>query len=218
MPKIIRSQPLVERVIEELKEAVSSGRFGIDSKLPPEPELTLEFGVGRSTLREAVRVLTHNGILQVRQGDGTYVRSLPADGEPLARRLVHAKEEEVGEVRRLLEIEIVRLAAERRDEEDLENIRSFLRIRRQALVRNDADSLLDADIAFHCSIAWATHNEVLADLYRIFAKVLRRAMPNLWERAGEEPAAAETLHSRLVDAIAGRDATEATAAVSELLD
>ncbi|MDA8433011.1 MAG: FadR/GntR family transcriptional regulator [Nitrospiraceae bacterium] len=218
MPKIARPQQLVERVIEALSQAVSSGRFGIGTKLPPEPDLTLDLGVGRSTLREAVRVLAHNGIIEVRQGDGTYVRSLPADGEPLARRLQRAKATEVGEVRRALEIEIVRLAAERRDERDIENIRAFLEIRRQAIARSDSSAALDADIAFHCAIAWATHNEVLADLYRIFAKALRRALATLWLREGSEPSRTDDLHAGLLEAIAARDASGAVEAASELLN
>ena len=218
MPKIARTEPLVERVIGELKRSVSSGRFGIGDKLPPEPDLTRELGIGRSTLREAVRVLAHNGILEVRQGDGTYVRSLPADGEPLALRLRRAKANEVGEVRRALEIEIVRLAAERREEHDIENVRSFLEIRRQALARNDVESALDADIAFHCAIAWATHNEVLADLYRIFSKALRRALATLWLEKDSGPTRTDDLHVRLLEAIEGRDASAAVVAASELLD
>ncbi len=71
-----------------------------------------ELGVGRSTLREAVRVLAHNGILEVHQGDGTSVRSFPAAGEPLMIRLRRAQVREIQEVRRTLEIEIVRLAAD----------------------------------------------------------------------------------------------------------
>ncbi len=218
MPKILKPQQLFDRVIERLEHAIASGEYAIGTKLLPEPDLIRDLGVGRSTLREAVRVLAHNGILEVRQGDGTYVRSLPADGEPLARRLQRAKVTEIGEVRRAMEIEIVRLAAERRTERDLENIRSFLAIRRQALARNDAAAALDADIAFHCAVAWATHNDVFADLYRIFAKTLRRALAALWEKTDNDPSSAGELHARLVEAIASRDAAVAAAVVTALLD
>jgi GntR family transcriptional repressor for pyruvate dehydrogenase complex len=218
MPKISRPQQLVDRVIEQVERAIASGEYSIGTKLPPEPELTRQLGIGRSTLREAVRVLAHNGVLEVRQGDGTYVRSLPADGEPLARRLRRATVSEVGEVRRALEIEIVRLAAERHREEDLEDIRSFLAIRRQALARKDTAAALDADIAFHYAVAWATHNEVLVDIYRIFAKSLRRALPTPSKRPDSEQSLTEALHLRLVEAIEGRDAVAAAAIASELLD
>jgi GntR family transcriptional repressor for pyruvate dehydrogenase complex len=201
-----------------MEQAISSGEYAPGTRLPAEPDLVRELGVGRSTLREAVRALAHNGVLEVRQGDGTYVRSLPAEGEPLAYRLRRADVAEIGEVRRALELEIVRLAAERRNEKDIENMRSFLSIRGQAIARKDTVAALDADIAFHCAVAWAAHNEVFADLYRIFAKALRKALAALWERAGGEPSLTEQLHVRLVEAIAGRDVTGAVATASALLD
>src|SRR5271169_875714 len=119
MGSLIRRQQLVEQVIEHLNNVISSGTYAIGAKLPAEPQLMEELGIGRSTLREAIRVLSHNGVLEVRQGDGTYVRALPDSGETLARRLRRARVREVQEVRKTLEIEIVRLAAERHKEEDL---------------------------------------------------------------------------------------------------
>jgi GntR family transcriptional repressor for pyruvate dehydrogenase complex len=214
---VIKPQQLSDQVIGLLNEAIGSGEFAVGAKMPPEPQLSKELKVGRSTLREAVRVLAHQGVLEVRQGDGTYVRSLPADGEPLTHRLRRAKVSEIGEVRRALELEIVRLAAERHDEKDIENIRSFLEIRQQALARGDSDGALDADIAFHCAIAWATQNEVFADLYRIFAITLRHALAALWETKGGAPSLTRELHAQLVDAIASRDSQKAVAIASALL-
>src|ERR1700690_3528049 len=120
--QLIKRQ-LVDQVIEHLKAAIASSDYGMGAKLPAEPMLVKELGVGRSTLREAIRVLAYNGMLEVRQGDGTYIRALPANSEPLAYRLRRAKVREVQEVRRTLEFEIVRLAAERRRKRDLEQIR-----------------------------------------------------------------------------------------------
>ncbi len=217
MPRVTRPQQLADQVIDLLKGAISSGEYSVGDRLPTEPQLAEKFGVGRSTIREAVRVLAHNGMLEVRQGDGTYVRTLPADGEPLLRRLRRAEISEIGEVRRALELEIVRLAAERRSEEDIHNIRGFLEIRQQALARDDVSGALDADIAFHCSIAWATHNEVFADVYRIFAITLRRALAALWETEEGVPAQAGDLHTQLVEAIVDRAPEQAAVVASALL-
>ncbi|HAM50318.1 MAG TPA: hypothetical protein DCP92_06345 [Nitrospiraceae bacterium] len=84
--RLIKKQ-LVDQVIEHLKNVIASGKYGIGAKLPTEPYLMEKLGVGRSTLREAVRVLAHNGMLEVRQGGGTYVSALPDDAEPFAHRL-----------------------------------------------------------------------------------------------------------------------------------
>lgn len=126
MTRLIKRQ-LTDQVIEHLEQGIISGRYGMGAKLPAEPQLMEELGVGRSTVREAIRMLAHNGILEVRQGDGTFVRTLPSAGEPLPRRLQRAKVREVHEVRLALELEVVRLAAKRRGKRDLGRIRLFLK-------------------------------------------------------------------------------------------
>ncbi len=221
MSSLIRRQQLVEQVIEHLNNAISSGSYIIGAKLPAEPQLMEELGVGRSTIREAIRVLAHSGVLEVRQGDGTYVRALPASGEPLALRLRRARFRETQEVRRMLEIEIVRLAAERHREEDLHVIRGCLDLRQEALVRGDFTAALDADIKFHCAVAEATGNTVLSDLYRAFALNLREALATRWEVAESDPSGTEDMHGlhiRLLDAIAVYDTAEAVKTTITLLD
>lgn len=217
MERIIKQQ-LVDQVIGHLKNAVASGEYAIGARLPAEPRLMEELGVGRSTLREAVRALAHNGIVEVRQGDGTYVRSLPAAGETLSGRLRRAKVGEVQEVRRALELEIVRLAAERRKGEDLRRMRAHLEVRREALAGNDLPAALEADIAFHCAVAGAAGNRVLADLYRTFALTLRDALSALWDVSVSSPADTDDLHAGLMEAIAARDVRRAAAAAVSLLD
>ena len=214
----IKPSQLTVQVIEHLQRAISVGEYAIGSKLSTEPLLMKELGVGRSTLREAIRVLAHNGVLEVRQGDGTYVRSLPSHREPLAQRLRRARVREVNEVRSTLELEIVRLAAERRKESDLERMRGFLKARQDALSGNDAAAALDADIAFHCAVADAAGNEVLADLYRIFALTLREALAVLWDADDGKASETADLHNRLVAAIEARDASQAVATATAMLD
>lgn len=216
--KQLMKRQLVDQVIEYLKTAIASGDYGMGAKLPAEPKLVEELGVGRSTLREAIRVLAYSGMLEVRQGDGTYVRALPANSEPLAYRLRRAKVREVLEVRRALEFEIVRLATERRRKKDLEQIRRHLKERHKALLRKDIPTALDADISFHCAIAGAAGNEVLADVYRTFALSLRKALETVWDGADTNPNDIEELHNQLLKAIEARDVTQAMSTITALLD
>ena len=207
---------LVDHVIEQLQQQLSLGELQPGAKLPPEPELMAQLGVGRSTLREAVRVLAHAGLLDVRQGDGTYVRAAPA-GEPLDRRLRRAHVLEVYEVRHALEIEAARLAAERRDDADLAALRRSLDRRAAAVAAGDQAAFLDADLDFHTRVAIATKNGVLADLYRIFARANREA----WRDIITDPAPrADTaaLHTQLYQAIARRDPREAMRVTAEHID
>jgi len=157
-------------------------------------------------------VLAYNGMLEIRQGDGTYVRAFRVDSEPLTYRLRNAKAREVQEVRRALELEIVRLAAERRRKKDLEHIRRHLKERHQALLRKDIPTALTADIAFHFAVTAAAGNEVLSDVCRTFALSLRRALETVWDGADSNPNETEELHHRLFEAIKARDAAQAMSA------
>ena len=125
---------------------------------------------------------------------------------------------EVQEVRRVLETAVVRLAAIRRTEPDLALIRGHLDARRDAAARGDMASALAADTAFHTSIAESAGNEVLAELYRAFARTLSEALKGQWETGKAGPSETEALHDRLLYAIAGHDADSAASITNELLD
>ncbi|MCS6887096.1 MAG: FadR family transcriptional regulator [Chloroflexus sp.] len=210
----ITRQRLVEQVIEYLRQQLSAQAYPVGSRLPPEPQLMAQLGVGRSTVREAIRALAHEGLLEVRQGDGTYVRAA-AVAEPLAARLRQAKVNEVHEVRRALELEVVALAAERRADDDLAVIRQWLAARSAALANGDTATALHADIELHCAIARATHNPILSDLYRMFATTLRDALGVLWDAAA--PASDDRSHADLVAAIEAGDAAMAVAVTRQIL-
>lgn len=207
-------QRLVEQVIEHLRQQLKTQTYPVGSRLPPEPQLMAQLGVGRSTVREAIRALAHEGLLEVRQGDGTYVRAT-AVAEPLAARLRQAKVQEVHEVRRALELEVVALAAERRNDDDLAEIRRWLAARSAALTNGDTATALAADIELHCAIARATHNPMLSDLYRMFAVALRDALGVLWDAAA--PAVDDRSHVDLVAAIAAGDAATAVTVTRQIL-
>lgn len=215
---MIKKQQLVDQVIEYLSNMIASGTYKIGDRLPTEPKLMEGLGVGRSTLREAIRALAHKEILDVRQGDGTYIRSFPSSGESLKQRLRRAKVEEVQAVRRTLELEIARLAAIHHKKEDLKRILGHLKSRRAARERNDIPALLDADISFHCALAEATGNAVLADLYRTFALSLREALQTLWDALDHDQSKIAALHDDLFEAVKSGDAAGAVSITLALLD
>jgi len=70
-----RRSGLVDQVIDQLRQAIADGEWPVGQRIPAEPELVAALGVGRNTVREAVRALSHAGLLEVRQGDGTFVRA-----------------------------------------------------------------------------------------------------------------------------------------------
>ena len=213
----ISRRRLVDLVIEQIQEWISLGQVVPGDRLPVEDALTARLGVSRTTLREAVSVLARAGVLDVRQGDGTYVREAVPVGEPLDQRLRRSAALDVYEVRRVLELETARLAAERRSDADVRAMRTHLAARDAARAAGALEALTEADVALHVAIARASRNPVMADLFASFATVLRDTIANVLR----DPVAQEdttALHHDLVDAIAARDSAAAMEATSRLLD
>ncbi len=213
----ISRRRLVDQVIEQIQEWISLGQVAPGDRLPVEDALTTTLGVSRTTLREAVSVLARAGVLDVRQGDGTYVREPAPVGEPLDRRLRRAATLDVWEVRRTLEIETARLAAERRTDADVRAMRRHLAARDDARAAGALDALVEADVALHVAVARASRNAVLADLFRSFATVLSDTIANvLRDPVSQEDTTA--FHHELVSAIAARDGAAAMEATNRLLE
>ncbi|MBP0462043.1 FadR/GntR family transcriptional regulator [Streptomyces montanisoli] len=210
---------LVDRVIEQLQSLIESGEWAVGTKIPAEPVLTEMLGVGRNTVREAVRALGHSGMLEARQGDGTYVRAADALGAALHRRLRRAGHLEAFEVRSGLERDAARLAAGRRTEADLAALRSALAERGTAWRSGDTDAFVRADVAFHRAVVAAAHNGMLADLYSHLSDGLRAAIASVADAPLPEPRRAQAdSHADLVDAIEAGDAAAATGAVARYIE
>jgi DNA-binding FadR family transcriptional regulator len=158
-------------VIHELKRLVLEGALGPGSRLPVEKELAAQLGVSRGSLREGVRALVHLGVLETRQGDGTYVTELDASRllSPLgflAELPTPGNAAQLLGVRRILEAESAALAALAIDEIGLESLTEAL-ARADAALRptgTDVEGFLDADTDFHLRIARSTGNPALAAL------------------------------------------------------
>ncbi|WUU87581.1 FadR family transcriptional regulator [Spirillospora sp. NBC_01491] len=209
-----RRASLVEQVIDQLREEISSGGWAVGAKIPPEPVLSESLGVGRNTVREAVRALTHAGLLEGRQGDGTYVRATSELSGAVRRRLQTAELIEILEVRRGLEVEAARLAATRRTPADIEAIGAALARRDAAWAAGDHGAFVEADLEFHLTVVEATHNQVLTELYRDFGMVLRASIG----AAGALLEYSGIPHDTIANAIEAGDATAAAEATHSCLD
>lgn len=201
---------LVDTVVDQLRAQLTDGEWAVGDRIPTEHELAGQLGVGRNTVREAVRVLVHAGLLESRQGNGTFVRST-ADPAAVLRTVRAAGALDVLELRIALETEAARLAALRRDTHDLRRLRAAL-----GTLREGGDRDADADVAFHRAVVEATHNAALTEVYRFFSV---RVHESLVESLGDHamPAIDLDAHDALVVAIEAGDADAAGAAVRELL-
>jgi len=196
---------LVETAIESLRQAIEKGHWAIGERLPVEAQLSESLGVSRNTVREAVRVLVHVGMLETRQGDGTYVRATKDAGETL-RRINRAQLRDKLEVRIMLETEAAKLAAERRDAKDLERMTFALDERAKA--GDDVESRIRHDHAFHTALVAASHNPALSELYDYFANSVAQTI-ELTELDSGLPEPSQEDHELLLAAIRRQDSVKA---------
>jgi len=203
---------LADQVIAQLRAQITSGEWPVGSRIPTEPELVEQLGVARNTVREAVRALAHNGLLDIRQGSGTYVLATSELAGVMHRRFASADPRHVAELRSALETKAAQLAAERRTEQDVKQIDAQLDRRERAWESGEADAFVEADATLHMAIVAAAHNDVLAALYADLGAVVRDFLrADVADGLSPE---AYVDHARLVEAIRRRDGERAAAEAS----
>lgn len=207
-----------ERVISFVRGAIERGELKAGDQLPPERELAQRFGVSRPTVRSVLGTLAAMGVVQVRQGAGTFMTAGPPtlDSSPLAYlAAVHGfTRRQMFEARMALEVTVASLAAERADAESLIPISEATTAMFASLERPDA--FLDHDIQFHRAVASAAGNPVLAAMVdmvsAMFLRIRRRTIPfaNDLRIAAEE-------HRAIYLAIRSNDAVKARQAMLDHL-
>ncbi|SDT32101.1 transcriptional regulator, GntR family [Friedmanniella luteola] len=215
----IASTSVVTEVTRRLLDHFTSGTVAPGSRLPPERRLAETFAVGRSAVREALAALEVLGVVEVRPGSGTYLRSSTSEllpqtlswgmllGEPKTRELV--------QVRHGLEVQAARLAATAADEAGLTALAGHLAAMRAAA--SDFEAFAAADLRFHQELAEQTGNVLLDQMLQSVRSLIR-----VWvERAvsdAEHVAVTCTEHADVLTALEGRDPVAAAAAMSAHMD
>jgi DNA-binding FadR family transcriptional regulator len=209
-----RNPSVTDDAIDKIQKLIISGSWGPGDRLPKETELAAQLGLSRNSLREAVRALSQLRVLEVRQGDGTYVTSL----EPklllestsfVSHLLIGESAVELFEVRRLLEGAAAALAAARIDSAGKEALRTKLE---QMTEAETVEELVEADVDFHAIIARATGNTFLTSLLASLSSRTMRA--RIWRGREVDNVLDVTRdeHRRVYEAIAGGDPELARAA------
>lgn len=209
-----RRAGLVDQVIEQMRELVASGEWPVGQRIPPEPELVGALGVGRNTVREAVRALSHAGLLDVRQGDGTFVRATSELSGAL-RRLCSNELRDVLETRHAIEVEGARLAAARRTATELRGLTALLTDRDKAVADEDWAHLAAKDTAFHLRLVECAHNAVLTELYRGFTEAVESSVATAVDIQGP---GGHVSHTALLAAVRDQDVELAAKEAGEFLE
>lgn len=203
-------------MIDHVKRMIASGELRAGDRLPIEKDLAAQLGVSRGSLREAVRSLATLGVLETRQGDGTYVTQLDS-GSMLRPLEFWAALQEATQsvdllaVRRVLETESAGLAAVRLTGEELDGLESILADIDAGLATGQLgpESFIDADAAFHNRIAAASGNPALAAL--IDSLMTRTLRGRLWRAITKRDSVHEAHadHRAILAALRTRDAERA---------
>lgn len=210
---MVRRTGLIDTAVTALRSRIGSGEWPVGSRIPPEPSLVEMLGVGRNTVREAVQSLVHAGLLERRQGSGTYVLSSSELAVTMGRQIADARQRDVVSVRRALEMEAARLAARRRTASDASDLLAKRDARADAYEGGDLDEMVATDLELHRAIVRAAANPVLRALY-----------DNLLEAIGDNirfnfvtDVHAHDAHDSLVEAIVAGDPDRAAAETSGYL-
>lgn len=165
-----------EAVAQRLLGLLNDGLVKPGDRLPPERELAVRLGVGRTTLREALKLLTLSGLLDARRGSGTFVRddysSFVANQMRWPALLRAQDVDQIFEVREALEVKAASLAAQRVTQEDIERIAVYREL--ESIDERDTERATDIDLAFHLAIADASHNPLLSQLMKSLHDLLRQ--------------------------------------------
>ncbi len=217
---IQREVTLTNRVTRQIETLIVEGRLRPGDRLPAERELAHQFGVSRTVIREAVRALAAKSLLEVQAGSGTIVRSPTAESVAQSMTMFLRMGQpaldykKMLEVRRLLEVEIAGLAAERRTADDLEEMEEILR--EAPKIRDDRDHFARSDVAFHAALARATHNELFSLLLDSVAEIMIKVRQMAFDVPGT-PARALKHHRAIFEQVKAGDPEGAREAMREHL-
>jgi GntR family transcriptional regulator, transcriptional repressor for pyruvate dehydrogenase complex len=222
LPETLRltpRQPPVAEITRTLLDYLLSGEIERGSRIPPERQLAEALGVGRSSVREAIKSLSLLGLLDVRQGDGTYLSRSGSDllpqviewglllGEQRIFDLVEARAE--------IEIMVAGFAAQRVDEKSIGRLKARLEALRDA--GEDVSKYVEADVALHLEIATLTENQIFISLVTSLRSLLGVWAKRVLEHAGET-ASSFAMHEPIVEAIAAGDVDAARKAMRAHMD
>jgi DNA-binding FadR family transcriptional regulator len=211
------SEKLSDQVANKIRQDIDQKKYKAGEKIPAEPELMKLYGVGRSTIREAIKTLAMTGILKVQQGAGTFVNT-GVPQETIYQQFQRADFDEIKAVRKLLEDEIVRLASKNHTAENLKEMKKCLESRRLAILSEQWQACVDADIAFHVAIARASLNHVLANLYQSFTAIIRDFFSKREVHGVSNFAMSHHLHEQLFEAIKSKKGKLAQQLLDEIID
>ncbi len=214
----VKSTRIYEEIVRQVKQLIAEGKLKSGDQLPPERDLAEKFMVSRTSVREALRALQSRGLIEIRAGEGTFVRDISVETliEPLALVILPHREAvgELFEARRLLEPAIAALAARRATPEDIAEMARILEEQAKEVAQGRTG--LTQDAAFHGAMAASAHNRAISRIDGALMDLLTQSREESLHTPGR-PTRSHEDHQRILDAIRRRDEVGAHRAVLDHL-
>jgi len=212
----IKSTRIYEEIIRQVKQMIAEGRLKTGDRLPPERDLAEKFVVSRTSVREALRALESLGLIEIRPGEGTFVREVSVEAliEPLALAMLSQREAtaELFEARRLLEPIIAGLAAQRATPEEIQEMERILEEQAKEIAAGKSGVMQDAE--FHAAISSAAHNRAITRLVHAIMDLLTQSREESLNTPGRVRRSHED-HRRILAAISERNPGAAERAMGD---
>src|ERR687891_75036 len=212
----IKSTRIYEEIVRQIRQMISEGRLKSGDQLPPERDLAEKFVVSRTSVREALRALESLGLVEIRPGEGTFVREVSIDSliEPLALLMASQREAigELFEARRLLEPSLAALAASRATPEEIQEMERILEEQAREIAAGRTGLAQDAQ--FHAAIGAAAHNRAITRIAHAIMDLLTQSREDSLNTPGR-PTRSHEDHRRVLTAVRGRDGEAARRAMLE---
>ncbi|SFI36648.1 DNA-binding transcriptional regulator, FadR family [Paenibacillus sp. UNC496MF] len=206
--KVTRTS-LADQTYAEMERMIESGTWLLGSRIPSETALMEQLGVSRNTLREAVRAMVHVGLLETKQGDGTFVVATSELNAILRKRIRHSTVLETMEVRHALDRQAVALACLNRTDEDLAELRRCRDLCTASFREQSLERFVKADWQLHRAIVASAHNALMADIYANLFEEIQLSIASSTEFGSDSLVG----HPGLLEAIEARNAGRAVAEV-----
>lgn len=202
----VKKQTVTENIVQQIKKMIETGEFKIGEKLPSERELVQTLSVSRIAVREAIKGLAALNLVEVRPGEGTFVKAVTSkefvDSFDYTLLLERSTFRELLETRRFLEVELAGLAAERATPEDLDAMKKSLEAMKEDL--SLGRDYLESDVSFHNAIIEASGNNILNELLNNIADLLRESRRKTMSVQGAVGRAIEG-HMEIYEKVKARD-------------
>lgn len=211
---------VVENVLQQIRNAISSGRFRSGDRLPSEFELMKELNVSRNSLREAMKILSAIGVVEIRRGDGTYicneVKPSFIDTVAYSVLLESSSAEELIEFRQTLDEDVLHMAVRRATDEDIRQLQEYINQMRAKFNDGEIGAAAKYDYLFHQYMAKCTRNRLLERMvlgvYSLFERSIEKNI-----RTEELFASADQHHEAMLDCIKRRDESKVEEVIAQTL-